>query len=351
MGQPLDKKAAVFFGEFVEAAYQMYASDKTNLTPAPVGIPDGWNLVAWIQMSDFAFGNVEPKFYGFIAQNVPNPDSFVVAIRGTEGAIEWWDNLHIASVPFDKVPNAGRVAQGFDQIYDTLQVVARTAAPHAAAATEPALKPLEGTFAEQVAQAVRANVPPRQAGLEAMDVTMPVVAVAGHSLGAALCTLYVVENAVKKIISNPTVCTFASPRVGNAGFVGTYGALNLTSWRIVNAPDLVPNLPPDIFAYRHVNTLSLFDSTGKVKSTVACAHALDTYLSLLDNTRRPGGDCIAQQQDHEMADHLLAASTVPEDSIQVQAAEVPIIRKYVYVPTPAGGVTVNVNVHLGDRSP
>jgi|SRR5579862_4439148 len=130
--------------------------------------------------------------------------------------IEWWYGAHFASVPFEQVRNARRVAEGFDKIYGTLKVTMRsTSAVREAAAVGPAL---EGTFAEQVAQAIRAHVGPRKPGLEALDLTMPTLAVTGHSLGASLCALYVVENATKKILTNPTVCTFASPRVGNAAF-------------------------------------------------------------------------------------------------------------------------------------
>jgi hypothetical protein len=295
----LDHEVAVLYGQFVNAAYAMFESDEKNLAPPPKGLPGGWNLVAWITMADFLGGDLEPKFYGFIAQSATNSDSFVLAIRGTEGLIEWWDDAHFASVLFMQVPNAGRVAQGFDTIYDTLKVTVRGAA-HAMMATEA----LPGTFAEQVALAMRAHVPARQPGLEAMDLTMPTVAVAGHSLGAALCTLYVMENAAKKIVSNPTVCTFASPRVGNQAFVQAFNALGLTSWRIVNAPDVVPNLPPDIFGYAHVNVLELFDSTGLAKSTIACAHAMDTYLALLDSSLKPDADCAPETADQAMAARL-----------------------------------------------
>jgi hypothetical protein len=300
MGQLLDKESAVLYGRFVTCAYQMFEGANGNLTPPPGELPVGWNMVAWIQMADFTFGDAQPKFYGLIAQNTNNLDAFILAIRGTEGAIEWWDDAHIASVPFDQVPNAGRVAQGFDKIYKTLKVVPRSIDEAALAAGPDSAEPLTGSFAEQVAQAIRFNVPHRKAGLEAMDETMPFLTVTGHSLGAALCTLYVVENALKKIINNPTVCTFASPRVGNAAFCAAYNGLELTSWRIVNAPDIVPNLPPDIFGFEHVATLSLFDSTGKVKATIACAHALDTYMSLLDPTLQAAAACVAEELDRAM---------------------------------------------------
>ncbi len=274
----------------------MFDESSSNLTPAPSGIPEGWELAAWIQMSDFAFGDIEPKFYGLIAQSQIDPAQFVIAIRGTEGAIEWWDDADIASTTFSQVPTAGHVSAGFDRIYNTLKVVDRGGAETELA--QPAV--LTGSFGDQVAALVQRAGRRRSAG-KAFDLTMPRVVVTGHSLGAALCTLYVLENDAKKLIVSPTVCTFASPRVGNATFANAYNALGLTSWRIVNAPDLVPNLPPDIFGYVHVNTQYLFSSAGKVRSTLACAHALATYLSLLDPELKPDSSCEPTVVDVSMA--------------------------------------------------
>ncbi len=341
MTKSLDNQTAVFFGTFVNAAYRMYEADPSNLTPPPAGITEGWSLVAWIQMSDFALGDSTQKFYGFIAQNNVQTRSFVVAIRGTEGTTEWWDDAHIASVPFTQVPNAGRVAQGFDRIYGTLGVRMRKPASAEGVGVEAQPLPLKGTFAEQVAQAVTAGSGAQKLDLNALDFTMPVVAVTGHSLGAALCTLYVMENAAKKVINNPTVCTFASPRVGNSAFVQAFNALQLASWRIVNAADLVPNLPPDIFGYAHVDTQCLFDSTGKVRSTISCAHSLDTYLCLLDPSRKPTTDCTPSSADVAMSEHLGIASA--ESVVQPSTASSSERHRGVSLKAPAS-VTININI-------
>jgi Lipase (class 3) len=297
MSEPFSSGDAVRYGHFVGAAYAMFDAAGSSLTPPPSGIPAGWELAAWIQMSDFAFGNVEPKFYGLIAQSQADPTQFVVAIRGTEGAIEWWDDADIASTEFKQVPNAGHVSAGFDRIYSTLKVVDRDSGemklPQPAA--------LSGSFGDQVAALIQRAGRRQSGALKAFDLTMPRVVVTGHSLGAVLCTLYVIENDAKKLLANPTICTFASPRVGNATFASAYNNLGLTSWRIVNAPDLVPNIPPDIFGYVHVDTEYLFSSAGKVRSTLGCAHALSTYLSLLDPALKPDADCQPTASDVPMA--------------------------------------------------
>ena len=284
MVQPLDAAEAARYGAFVDAAYAMFYSDPKNLTPKAQGFPAGYEMIAWIQMSDFGFGDVSPKFYGFIAQNITDHSS-VLALRGTSNPLEWWDDFHAMSVPFRQVPNAGHVADGFDKIYDTLLVVECAPAPGSVPATPPA------SFATQVAGALRNKAALQSSELQVFDHALSSLVVVGHSLGAALCTLYVLENATKQLIVNPVLCTFASPRVGNASFVNTFNALDLTSWRIVNAPDFVPNLPPDIFGFQHINVLSLFNSTGKVKSSLSCAHDMATYLSLLDPALQPAADC------------------------------------------------------------
>ena len=53
MGIPLDNGKAAFYGQFVAAAYDMYAGNNDDLRPAPKNIPAGWELSAWIVMSDF----------------------------------------------------------------------------------------------------------------------------------------------------------------------------------------------------------------------------------------------------------------------------------------------------------
>ena len=102
---------AVFYGKCVQAAYAMFSHDRENLTPEPGGIPISYELIAWINMSDFIFGHTEPRFYGFVARSKVTDQDFVLAIRGTEGGTEWWDDACAHPVPFSQVPNAGRVGE------------------------------------------------------------------------------------------------------------------------------------------------------------------------------------------------------------------------------------------------
>jgi hypothetical protein len=67
--------------------------------------------------------------------------------------------------------------------------------------------------------------------------------------------------------------------------------LPLTSWRVVNQPDIVPKLPPELFGFSHVGIEALFDSSKTTRATFACWHSLTTYLSLLDPAILPDPDC------------------------------------------------------------
>ncbi|MFZ3350998.1 MAG: protease pro-enzyme activation domain-containing protein [Xanthobacteraceae bacterium] len=321
-----DPEAAVLYGKFVQAAYAMYDASPADLTPAPTAVPPGYELVAWIQMQDFVIDSTGLIFYGLIAQSTGNANRFVVALRGTSDCVEWWDDANAAfKTPF-KIPNCGRVGIGFARIYDTLEVVERTAgnAPAAAARSLRAI----GGFSAQIADLIgrRAAAAARVAGIP----TKASVEITGHSLGAALATLYAMENARTNALTNAVICTFASPAVGDADFVSAFNALDLASWRIVNRPDIVPNLPPEILGFAHVNLLQQYSSIGKIKSSVACWHALATYLSLIDPTLQPDCVCIP-----------------PSQAARVQSFGTPTPASVISIPAGASA-TINITIKVGE---
>jgi hypothetical protein len=298
LGQPLDNQKALFYGQFIQAAYTMFEHPQgpDPLRPEPAGIPPAYELGAWINMSDFVLDNEKPQFYGIVAHAVDDPDSRIIAIRGTEGAIEWLDDAACIPVPFRQVPSAGRVACGFDKIYNTLKVVKRDLPGAAARAPGSAPQTFSGSFAEQLEQlAISREV---ERGLAAPSVERPErpqrpTVVAGHSLGGALATLFVMENHAKHKFDISSLCTFASPRVGNMEFVHLFNQIPIDTWRIVNQWDAVPKLPPHIpvvLDYGHVDVEYLFDSSRVAKNNLLCWHILETYLHWLDNSSplRPG---------------------------------------------------------------
>jgi predicted lipase len=89
------------------------------------------------------------------------------------------------------------------------------------------------------------------------------IIVCGHSLGAAVTTLfaYSIYTIYKsnKIIS----CTIGSPRVGNKVFKTNFDKSPIESLRIVNNLDVVTRTPN--IGYHHVNTELRIDEEGKIK--------------------------------------------------------------------------------------
>jgi hypothetical protein len=276
---------AELYGSFVAAAYAMYDSAPTNLHPPPsTNFPLGYTLTAWVQMQDFILDSLAAVFYGFIAHSNQPPDEAVLAIRGTSNGVEWWDDANsLGMTPFP-VQNCGNVGLGFEKIYATMEVVEVPAATGVAA---PASLKGVGSFSAQVSEHLKRRA--RAISATAAPSPSPIV-VAGHSLGAALATYYAAENALLHKIPNPGLWTFASPKVGDQGFVDAFNRLGLTSWRIVDKQDIVPHLPPGLF-YEHVNTEKLYDSDGVVKPSFGCWHSLATYLHLLNPACPLDKDC------------------------------------------------------------
>jgi len=291
MDTPLDPKQAAFYGQFVAAAHDMFQADEQNLRPAPLHIPLGWELSAWINMSDFLLQIREPKFYGIVVHEIANPDNRIIAIRGTEGIIEWLDDAaSIVMVPFKQVPSAGRVAFGFDNIYSTIKVVP---VPHVAPGQVAAnvMEPeLTGSFGDQLEQlALRREGERGVAHAFAQGRTRqdrPTI-VTGHSLGSALAKLFALENRAKRKFDISLISTLASPKVGNLEFKHVFQSLPFASWRIVNTRDVVPKLPPTIpflLDDEHVDVAYSFDSAAFGSKNLGCYHSIATYLHWLDGS-------------------------------------------------------------------
>lgn len=266
-----DPIEAAAFGDFVNQVYSMYNNGIGGLTPPQVGMP-GYTVHSYIIMNDFLPWKSMNEFYGVIATKSGGAES-VVVMRGTIGATEWFDNIHPGMTPFPH--GNGDVEDGFNKIYSSIQIVQPGWDPNA-----PAVHAVAGTtMADKVAAAIASHT-----GTTAADVAANhSVTIVAHSLGSALATLYVMDNSKKGTLKTPLVYTFASPRVGDATFVASYNALpSVTTWRIVNKNDLVPTLPATEWGFCDVNTYVPVDDTNKVQNSLACHHAMTTYMFLLN---------------------------------------------------------------------
>lgn len=266
---------AILYGNFVEAAYTVYQNTNNDLNPPitayPSFIRENYQLIFNIQMTDFFLFNRTPSYYGFIAKSLKAPYNYVVALRGTLTWEEWFDDFDDFPTAFERAPNGGHVASGFYTIFQSLELNVPGKGPANLrlidAAAEPTL-----TFDD--------------AG------EVPVV-VSGHSLGAALATMY----AAYMANSGPngqglSVFTYASPKVGDSAFAAMYDKAVPGNYRIYNKPDIVPHVPldPDIFdPYTQVGGGYKINSKDfkAVRHSLECYHSLKTYLYVLGNGADP----------------------------------------------------------------
>jgi hypothetical protein len=274
-------------------------------------------------------------------QSTIDESKFILAIRGTSNLTEWWDDL--TSMVLAPLQNFGNVGYGFSRIYQTLRVVDLTTTD--APGTEGAPRALEaaGTFAQQVAATVQRSAgtvrPLHNAGAETRSAAMS-IEVTGHSLGAALATLYVAENANAGLVRTPMICTFASPRVGDPTFATKFNQLGNTSWRVVNELDVVPNLP--FFGFEHVDTLHLYNSGSSVNWSLTCWHSLNTYLYLLDPKQPLNAECRWPPQ--------IAATTPLRDTVRpakAPAKSAPSDREVAYTARADSCGTINITIKIG----
>jgi hypothetical protein len=335
---PADAARAVFYGQFVAAAYTMYGNDPSNPAPAPVSLPGNYEFVAWVQMRDFIFEAGNWTFYGLIAQNPSAANDFVLAIRGTQDLTEWWDDL-TSMVPVP-MPGFGSAGYGFQRIYQTLRVVKYLGPPAAGAASPAQTLQAAGSFADQVAATIHAHAAgaPR-AGEDAAPPPLQSINVIGHSLGSALATLYVAQNAVTPKVATPLICTFASPRVGDYTFKTKFDGLGITSWRIVNELDLVPKLP--FLDFWHVDVEYLYNSGSSTVWSPGCWHSLNTYLHLLDPKQPLLPSCVWPQPAPA------AVSFRPAPTPRFAAAAAAPGKEIALAVPSDHGTTINITITVG----
>jgi hypothetical protein len=253
----MDLNEAIKFAQLVSAAYA------AETGPLPSTAP--YDLIATIFANDLAT-DLNPArgtnrvSIGLILQD-PAAGDAVIAIRGTEGILEWVQDAKFLLVPCPFLPSAGHTEDGFTAMYNSMTMGAAPGSP----------------------TVTRAIVDP------AFPWKKPVksLTICGHSLGGALATLLALDVAANTSFTNPAVYTYASPRTGGPQFVDVYDHVVPNTIRIANRLDIVPKLPlPPL--YDHV--LGLFDLSPVkvgipvqflVKPELRCLHILTSYLHLL----------------------------------------------------------------------
>ena len=263
-------------GAAIEYAYHLYDVATGNRDQFPqAALPPGYTEVEQIFVNDsFVNSNLPEsrredlldlfnlnKPIGIIAVSEAKAD-VLVAFRGTQTAFEWIHDAEFLLTDYPFVPHGGQTEFGFTMLYASCKTGTTDDSP-------------------RVADALRAYAPGRS------------VQIAGHSLGAALATLLAPEAAALLSGSHVSLVTLGSPRVGDASFARTVNALLPDSWRIANREDLATYLPPAFTGYAHVGTEYPITSVQRVRPSLGCRHALETYLYLLSpKTRSLQPDCL-----------------------------------------------------------
>ena len=239
-----DSLRAMELANLIERAYQQYDSHQAGQQwlpdPSQTGELAGSTTLN-LDATDAQSGKVEYKIlstfyytgfwilrpekvpFGFIAQRKLENGTLgiFVVFRGTRKEAEWISDFQDKQVPFLWDENLGWVGRGFNKIYT------RPNAAH----PEWLISPVEHPSISDVILDT----------LSAFPVGSQVF-VTGHSLGGALATLATLHIKNFTSFNQPTLYTFASPRVGDPTFAAHF--TNLECFRIANSEDIVPAVPP-----------------------------------------------------------------------------------------------------------
>ena len=260
----VDVTTAINVAQLLNTTYDTLPSDLTNAAGTAVSAGGiNYTVVTTIYANDLAT-DINPSrgddevSIGLICQD--QAGNVVIAIRGTEGTLEWIHDADFLQVPCPFLAGAGHTEDGFTAMYESL----RTGAA--------------------------ANSPSVVSALATLKFPHPVssMTICGHSLGGALATLLALDVAANTAFNNPAVYTYGSPRTGDSLFASTFDQVVKNSYRVANRLDIVPTLPPPV-DYDHVlNPVDLtpirllpWPQKVLVKFNPGCEHSLITYMYLL----------------------------------------------------------------------
>jgi triacylglycerol lipase len=90
----------------------------------------------------------------------------------------------------------------------------------------------------------------------------------GHSLGAALATLFASDHPEAELI------TFGSPRVGNGQFAALFDPPARIVHRHRDCSDFVTRIPPEFVGYKHTKGLLYYNADGQLCDPAPCDAAM-----------------------------------------------------------------------------
>lgn len=257
-----------------------YNHDQANQTPDIVSEDfevdyevDGY-LVGNCQ-DDTRYGKCEHDgkhaMYGILTHLKKDPSAIFIVFRGTADAADMKLDLKSALATDDfSDPQSGKVGKGFHAAYSGLRLVSK------------GKKWVDGTVSatEELAKKLSGKT----------------VTITGHSLGAVLAT-YLSYDLVKKGVKVDGRF-FASPKFGDATFVGIYEQTmkdSMATYHVYsykknrNDRDVVPTLPPNLKSFTH-NYSNIYSSLVDIKNNLLCPHHAEDYAAVLDPKKCSASD-------------------------------------------------------------
>ncbi|MFW3114907.1 class 3 lipase [Mycobacterium haemophilum DSM 44634] len=168
---------------------------------------------------------IDQRVFGLMGRNISTRTAFL-AFRGTVDYDDVITDLGMMPTPYHPVDGFGWVHSGFLFMYGLLR------------------------------RSIVEYLPVACTGCDKLLIT-------GHSLGAALAVL-AAPDVMKNVVPNlvPSLITFAGPAAGLWDFATAFNGAIDNCYRVVNAYDLVPYMPPP--PYEHVGVPVAVDSGGSV---------------------------------------------------------------------------------------
>lgn len=192
-------ETALFLASVCGQAYTQYQ----NFDSGFYFLPDGYKHIGTLFLNQ---SEKAKDRFGFV---ISNDNCSIIAFRGSSTSVDWIHDFIAQQVEFPFVKNIGATHKGFTEMYSLLRA----------------------SLFELIAE---------------LDHEKPLY-ITGHSLGGALATLAAIDIMCNSSMTNVSVYTFASPRVGDPIFAKHYNYIVPVHWRFQNKHDIVPHLPTLVY--------------------------------------------------------------------------------------------------------